>query len=516
MSELSEPRQLFRYLGGDEWQEYRAILKVFAGTFFAEFTDEEVADAVAELKINPDVVYQRLESLRRWGNLTVSSSVGSPSSLEDYYRRHNRYLITRVGQEVFMLVENVLSGVDEHIDVQSGRLRDLNTALKRLADYIETGLDSVPSVDLTDAVRTVFDLHERFTTELTQFFTELNMWQNRYDLDAEEVQFFASVLVGYVSEQLSEIERMGRPISRNLQDIIPHVDDLLPVLRSGLAARVDDAGLSQSVAVRRLAGTKVSDWKHLQEWFVSEQRYKSRLDQMAQQALAAVRTLTANVTRLSRIGLGAASRRADFLRLAAFFNSSATADVSHRIADAAFGMGSCRRLGMLSADVDDPVPTSTSWRDAPRAVVPVSLRERGNTAQRGNVSPIVNRRKERDLLRRRRELEQVNREAVAEKLLSSANSEGFIDGAEIPKDAFVLLLDLISRAKPDPGASDRRGSDHSDHRASDHRDRTAIDIETKVLCTVRRNAGENTTVFCPDGQLTMRNMTVTVQPASRP
>ena len=45
-----------------------------------------------DVGINLDAVPDRLESLRRWGNLTVSSSIGNPSSLADYYRRRSRYL----------------------------------------------------------------------------------------------------------------------------------------------------------------------------------------------------------------------------------------------------------------------------------------------------------------------------------------------------------------------------------------------------------------------------------------
>ena len=89
VGEAARARQLFRYLSGEAWWEYRAIVGVFAGTFFTEFTPDEVATepTVVSTGVDPAVVPDRLESLRRWGNLTVSSSVGNPSSLDDYYRR---------------------------------------------------------------------------------------------------------------------------------------------------------------------------------------------------------------------------------------------------------------------------------------------------------------------------------------------------------------------------------------------------------------------------------------------
>ena len=488
-------RSLFRYIAADAWREYRAILGVFAGTFFAEFTPEEISaePAVVRAGVDPATVPDRLESLRRWGNLTVSSSVGNPSSLEDYYRRRNRYLITRSGQEVFHLVEGVLAAVDEIVDVQAGRLRDLHRALHTLGEGAED-FAHTPAEDLSSAVRTVFDLHERFTTELTQFFADLNQWQSRYDLNPDEVQLFAGILVSYVSEQLCEIERMTRPIARSLQALLPRLDTLLGALRPGLAVRVDDAGLGDDVAVRRLPGTAAKDWEHLAEWFVAPPGQTSRLDRLTRQAVGAVRTLTANVTRLSRVGLGAASKRADFLRLAGFFDRAATRAEAHDIATAAFGLGSSRRLGTLSADADDPEPTSTAWRDAPRAIVPVSLRDRGDITQRGRATPIRDRRRERELMQRDRELERVAQEDTAAELLSGADDRGHIDGAEMSVASFSMLRDLVSRS----------GHDHS----AGARVRTVTELG--VRCTVTRADGASTAVECPEGRLLMHGVVVSV------
>ena len=488
-------RLLFRYLAAPEWRDYRTILGVFAGTFFAEFTPEEVATepAVVESGIDPAVVPDRLESLRGWGNLAASSSVGNPSSLEDYYRRRNRYLITRAGQEVVQIVEGVLSGVDEIADVQAGRLRDLDRALRELGDAAEN-LGGVSAEDLASKVRSVFDIHELFTTELTQFFADLNQWQNRYDLNADEVHLFAGVLVTYVSEQLAEIERMTRPIARRLDAIVPLLPLLLDRLSHGLAARVDDARLAGSVSVRRLPGSAARDWEHLAEWFAAPAGRASRLDQLTRQAVAAVRTLTANVTRLSRAGLGTASRRSDFLRLARFFDGAATADEAHQIAAAAFGLVSCRRLGTLSADADDPAPSTTSWRDAPRAVVPVSLRERGDITARGRPTPVRDRQRERERIRRRRERNRAATEAIAAELLSCADSEGYVDGAEMSVAGFSMLRDLISR---------------SGHASDVHAVmRTVADYG--VRCTVRRVGGASTAVKCPEGRLVMHGLVVSV------
>ena len=490
-------RQLFSYLTSPEWQDYRTILTVFANTFFAEFAAADVAahPAVAAADIELDVVANRLESLCRWGNLTRSASVGTPTSVEDYYRRHNRYLITRVGQEVHELVEGVLAGGDEIGDVQTGRLRDLHRSLGELSQQMDAGAGGD---ELADRVRQVFDLHERFTSELTQFFAELNLRQNRYDLDAQEVQMFATVLVGYVSEKLGEIERMTRPIARSLDEVLGRLDELIPKLQTGLAARIDEAGLAESTAVRRHKGADPEDWDHLAAWFRTPPGHPSRLEQLTRQAVAAVRTLTANVTRLSRAGLGAASRRGDFVKLAGFFDQAQGPDDAHRIADAAFGLGSCRSIGALSADSDDPAPTTTPWQDAPRALVPVSLRERGDRVQRGTVTPLRDRSAARSRLKQRRERERVAREVVAAELLTCAAEGGHLHGAKLPDASFALLRDLIARSwqGSSPGAAARSAAAYG------------------VRCEVRRTDGARTVVECSEGTLTLHDLEVTVSPVS--
>ena len=166
-------RQLFRYVTAEEWRDYRAILSVFANTFFAELSPDDVVARLAAVggEFTPETVPDRLESLRRWGNLTVSSSIGNPASLADYYRRRSRYLITSAGQEVHDLVEGVLGRVEDVRDVSTGRLGAVRDAVARLVTVAadERAFAAASSSELGDLVRAVFDPHLVFTAEITQF-----------------------------------------------------------------------------------------------------------------------------------------------------------------------------------------------------------------------------------------------------------------------------------------------------------------------------------------------------------
>ena len=486
--EIGSARALFRYVVVEEWADYRAIMAVFAGTFFSEFTPEEVAARLAESghALEVTTVADRLESLRRWGNLTVSSSVGNPRNLEDYYRRRNRYLITREGQEVQQVVEGVLARADQVRDVSTGRLRALLEALTQLASLDPA---HAPAEDLADAIGAVFDPHEAFTSEITQFFAAINQWQSRYDLSPEELRFFAEVLVGYVGERLDEIERVARPIGRALQRLTGRFGVLVERAHAGLARRVDDAGLAKSIAVTHRPGTRLEDWEHLCGWFLRRGARASRIETLTREAVAAVRTLTLNLTRLSRAGTGAASRRADFLRLARIFDGADPWDLP-RLACAAFGIFGANHYGVAAADADDPAPTHTSWWSAPRATVPVSIRERGDTNQRGRVSPMPDRSKERELLRRRRDDERRAQERVDHELLDTPA----LDGRELSQAALARLQEVVGRTLASLGT----------------RGEVVERADRALICRIARTPGQHTRVHAPAGTLTLLDLTITM------
>lgn len=481
-------RQLFAYLGGPQWREYRAILGVFAGTFFAEFTPEDVTAALAERgeAMDPSIVGERLESLRRWGNLVVSSSVGSPTSLADYYRRRNRYLITSAGQDVYEVVEAVLGRVEEVQDVSVGRLRTLLDALRVLRDL------DVGSVDpelLADRVREVFGPHEDFTGEITRFFAALNQWQSRYDLNHDELAFFAQVLVTYVAEQLDEIHRITRPIAAVLDELMPKVPDIVAHVGRGLAGRVEEVGVGDTFVVAHRSGTTEEDWEHLRAWFCAVDGRPARLVQLRGDAVAAIRTLTLNLTRLSRIGVGGASRRADLIRLASLLDRSDPV-FAPKLVQAAFGLGGSIHWGSSSADVDDPVPVVTPWAEAPPAVVPVSLRERGDRTPRGSTSPLPDRSVEGRLLRHRRQAERDALRKVDDELASAE-----LDGATVSPAALHRLQSLVGATLARLGP----GRDVAEH------------VDGRLRCRVERRDGDTLRVSTEEGTLRFADLAVSVE-----
>ena len=213
----------------------------------------------------------------------------------------------------------------------------------------------------------MFDPHRAFSAEITQFFAAINQWQSRFDLDETEFAFFSEVLVGYVGERLESL-RAPRPAHRRAaRRAAPRVPVLVARARDGLAARVADPGWTAYGSAPE-HGSTARTGRTCRPGSAAGQASPSRVATLGRDAVNAVRTLTQNLTRLSRSGVGGSSRRADYLQLARFFDDAGRdppADLP-RIAAAAFGLFPCRHLGAAAGDDTDPVASTTSWWDTPR------------------------------------------------------------------------------------------------------------------------------------------------------
>lgn len=140
----------------------------------------------------------------------------------------------------------------------------------------------------------------------------------------------------------------------------------------------------------------------------------------------------------------------------------------------------------------DSVGAGASWWAALPAVVPVSLRERGDTAGRGRATPIVDRSAAQHLVRRRRHLElEAVRSADGELLRSDA-----IDGAHLSSAALARLEHLLGRALAQLGVEGRQ----------------VEVVDDGVCCALRREPGCSTSVSSPEGTLTLRDREVVLRP----
>jgi uncharacterized protein (TIGR02677 family) len=470
--------------------QYIAIMRVFTGTLMSDLSAHDIAERLAAVgtELPVDVVAQRLDSLRDWGDLLTSSRPVRATSISEYHRVRSRYQLSPLGEKVQRHAEEILAGADSAREVSRELLALVARGLAELDRLTATPGGPDPQEAL-ERVSTVFAQFGAFADSVRDFYAYLGQVIFRYDLDAAEFAGFKELLLDYAETITDDVAHFAPQIERGLAHLWPRLPGLLRLIDDadqGLAS-LERAG----VRVGRSRGRDLADWRGLSSWFFDFDGSGSEVSRLRDATLRALQALLANAKRMIRTTSGELSRRRDLLRLAAWLDASDD-ETAHDVFAAAFGMYGARHLGM-PGDPETEVSAVTSWWHGPAVDVPVSLRERGSRSVRGRTARAEDYTGQQDLLRTAAEEQAARERAAAAELRAAARRLG---QARLSGPASRLLLDLLARcvAGAAPGFASATTTD----------DDLDVDIE------LRRTPGGRTTVHTVDGDLVLDDLALVI------
>jgi uncharacterized protein (TIGR02677 family) len=481
-------RALFSYLTADVADEYLAIMRLYTSTLLADLSAVEVAEQLTEggMSLDPDTVESRCRQLVDWGNLVRSVRETRVPTVAAYHRSRSRYQVSKLGGRLHREAEEILRAVDGAREVARELLARIVDSLSQILGQVGNVNRPVDSETLAGAVTGVFNDHQMFTESVTDFYAYLAGVLTRYDLAGEEYAQFKGLLLDYVDLISADVNRNAPEILERLRILLELIDRVLDNLPSVPAL----AG--EMFAVDRLPGRTRSDWEQLAVWYGAGDA-RSGPDQLRAAARQALGQLITNARRMLTASGTGLSRRADLLKLAAWFHT-ADSDTAHRLYDAAFGCYPARHLLIGPDEPDMSAGPSTSWWDSAPVDVPVSLRERGDRAARGRSSrvPDPGADAQRLLAIARRQSEA--RHAAAAELVAA----GALHGSRLSRAARDLLLDKLSAVF---AAVSTRGA------MVEHRD-----ADLGLLLRAVPAKGAATVVMGDDGMLTIHDVALIALP----
>jgi uncharacterized protein (TIGR02677 family) len=428
-----ERLNLYRYVTADNNDEYIAIMHLFSGTLLTDLSATEAAGQLSDhsVTLSVDEVEIRCRKLESWGNLVRSVRDARVATVGEWLRSRSRYQVSKLGGRVHRQVDDMLLASAGAREVARELLGSTVDVLDRILDKMRssTRLD----VDaLAGDVTTVFNNQRLFTESARDFYAYLHQILSRYDLAGGEYAAFKKLLLDYVDLITADVARHAPVVADRLRRLGPHLDTVL----DALATMPTLTGLDGS-APERSPGRSMADWAELESWYTGEHGRSgpAQLRAAAEQALG---QLIANAKRMLAAAGTGVSRRADLLRLAAWF-AEADQDDAHRIFAATFGAYPARHLLFGPEEQTARTGAATSWWDAEPVDVPVSLRERGDRAARGRTARVPDPGLDRIALLAEAEEEAERQAAAAAELIAV----GELDGARMSPAARDLLLDRL-------------------------------------------------------------------------
>jgi uncharacterized protein (TIGR02677 family) len=479
-----------RYATVPEAAEYLAIMRTFTSEISGLLSDQSAAEVAARLRaqgigLDADTADARLSYLVEHGNLARSPRESEAHSVREYLQTRSRYQLTQIGELVHRQIEVLLGTVEQAREVSSEMLGGMLAGLVRLDGCDEA---MVSPDDLAGDIGTVFAQFERLVESTRDFYTYLSQVLARFDLDRAEFQAFKTALLNYLQRFVDEIARHMPQLADVLTRLGPRVE--------ALCARANEGERLLSLdgsAARRARGLEPGDWASMHAWLVGDGRRESDASGVRRLATDAMRALLVNLRRIASSAEREQSRYGDLLKLARWFDE-ADDETAHALWAAAFGLYSCRHLGAVADNDDEPAPPTTSWWQAPVVDVPVTLRQyghraiKGRTGRRADFSAAKQARvAERDAAERSRG------EAVAE----LARHSGPLGTVRVSDAARGVLLDLYSRALTGHGRPLTEGIE-------------AAALAEGLLVTARRTPGRSTVVVSPAGRMELVDLALTV------
>ena len=488
-----------RYAVNEESAGYIAIMRLFTSGISGFLSDQsaaEVAERLADqgVLLDVDTVDARLSYLVEHGNLVRSPRETEARSVQEYLTNRARYQLSQRGELVHRQIEELLGHVDSASEVSSEMLGGILAGLVRLDGLGPEEIERTDSDALARDIVTLFAQFHTLVESTRQFYSYLSQVLTRYDLNRDEFQAFKGALLDYLQRFVDEISRHMPQIAERLRSLEPRVEALCGRANSGQRL----VGLDGTRA-RRAAGLAPEDWASLPAWFIGSPGRTADADNVRGLATQAMKALLVNLRRIAAGANREQSRYSDLLRLAGWFDSYDD-DGAHALWVAAFGLHPARHLGFPADDDADPVPATESWWRTAVAEVPVSLRTYGErrAAGRSGAREDFSAAKQARLDERRRT--QRRRTAA---LLEIAEHRGTRPEIRVSDDARSTLLELYARAVAAHGGPLEEGAEASCSARLDEE-------EQELRLTIRRHPGAETVVVSPQGRLSMRDMTLSI------
>ncbi|MEJ2854859.1 MULTISPECIES: DUF2397 domain-containing protein [unclassified Saccharothrix] len=483
--------KLYAYLDArDHQRTYLAIMRLFTSTLLADLSAGEVAGALAgaerEGRVEPgesriENVINRLKQLVEWGNLVQGRREVVASSIAEFQHGSVRYQVSKLAVRVQRDVDELLRVPEGAREVSRELLPAVERGLGALGHTLSEALMSEgrrPREVLAEQVTTLFLQHAELAATVRDFYAYLGQVVTRHHLAPEEISGFRNLLVEYIQMVVEDVLRHTPAIAEALARLNGARGELLRLLgRADLGDRVE-----------RARGRTDADWQELTDWFVDRPGRPSQVTALREATARAIGSLLASVKRATSGGGLLPSRRADLLKLAAWFDAG-TRSQAHTLYAAAFGLHSARHLS--PAPEHDSDNERTPWRDGPVVDVTVSVRSRADRAGRGKTSRILDDpMTEQSLLAEAREADERRAASVAE--LSAAAPR--LATTTLSGEALGVLCELLTLAMAQRDTASDSGS--------------ATDPVRGLRVTVAHAPGRSAVVRSHGGTLTLHDSTL--------
>lgn len=457
----SSDYNVFAHLTAEKSDIYRAVLNVFVEAKARFVIHLRPADLERQLVqkssryADATAVEVILQQLVAWGNLEAHPDTAEVLTVYDFWRVRNLYQMSSAGEAA----EAALSVFEQSLrrpgELQAAALDDISKQLGQVISFSDR--ENVDDTEIFNAFSLLWQRFEELTAQAQRFIGGL---QRRIELQGLNVESFLTYkqrLIDYLERFLSHLVLAAHEIAMTIRSI--DAQRIAPLLCRAAERELVDRMVVSEDDRANLQLAWFERWQGLCAWFVGGDGRPSQAEELRAAARSAIPSLVAAVTGINDRRAGRSDRAADLRALARWFAEAEDEQAAHRLWRDAFALDSCRHLLIdgetLDQRIAEPVPSATSWIDAPPLRISPRLHASGRYTARGRPLKVIDRSAERAKL-----AEQADQEAREllrwQQMLATGQRTRLSQLGELSEGAFQLFLDLLGDA-----LAAKTGSDHA-------------------------------------------------------
>jgi uncharacterized protein (TIGR02677 family) len=452
MHAFSNSADLFRHVSAEKAVFYRVIMDVFSAAkrqYRLQLRPDEVLSEARWPDIRPhlDEVNAALAQLTAWGNLESQPDTARVSSLSDFYKARFLYRLSLGGEAVEAALAAFVQMLRRRAELQTVALEDIASRLLALKTLVENDVESAIGdvAKIHETLRDLVRVFEGLAENAQAFMAGVARSIELQQAEVNAVVNYKRRLIDYLERFMGDLVRRSDTIARTILAVSPDID---PILRSVADREARDAAPGDSSDQADERDRRWQEWrerwKGLSGWFLPAGHDPPQAELLRARARAAIPQLLNAVAALNERRSGRSDRSADFRALAGWFLDCEDDAAAHRLARAAFALNAARHFS-LNPQVDDDLPASTRWADAPPLQIHPRLREYGEVAPRGPLASVRDRREDRARLERELTEESQQVEAARQRL-ATGEPIRLSEIGHLDSHAFGLFLSLLGEA----------------------------------------------------------------------
>jgi len=439
---------VFAHLSTEKLTDYRAILEVFARSrkeFIIHLRPSEIQLEINGSELELSAIEARLHQLTEWGNLLATRDSTEVTSVEDFYRPRYLYQLSTEGEAAEAALDFFYTQIDRPGELQVTALGDILISLEEI-----NGLLSDKRTDdgkLLSAFNNLTARFEELTSRAQTFMRNLQQTIDLYGLSVEDFLTYKEMLIDYLERFIGELVTATNQIAIKLNQFDP-------VLMEAVFDKLADRELVDALDPAAERRTEISTqwqrrWQGLRRWFLGDVGKSSQAEILRQKARSAIPALLATLANINDRRSSRSDRSADWKELAGWFAEADSEEDLHRLWRAAFSLSQSRHYMINTETLDEreehPVSPKISWLEAEPVWITPRLRQSGRSVARGSAKSVIDRRKEKEAIKKLNE-EETRQIEEARRVLATGQRTRLCKITQLDPHAFELFLDLLGEA----------------------------------------------------------------------